>query len=152
MKPPNSTQTPSYSIPQETLKVFRNGILNNPLIAHMLPEDITQCASTVHFTGTDQPSLPINWRFAESISALKGLEAAMTNVLLKRKYNLEPQEAVINTHVYSNPPLAPINTNTFPQRPRPTLPHIPPPQHPGPQRRSPKLHNPNLIPQRPRIL
>jgi hypothetical protein len=42
-------------------------------------------------------SIPINWRLAESISALKGLEAAMINVLLKRKYGLPPQEAVIDT-------------------------------------------------------
>jgi hypothetical protein len=42
-------------------------------------------------------SIPINWRLAEYISALKGLEAAMINVLLKRKYGLPPQEAVIDT-------------------------------------------------------
>jgi hypothetical protein len=41
--------------------------------------------------------MPINWRFAESISALKGLEATILNVLLARKYGIEPQEVVINT-------------------------------------------------------
>jgi hypothetical protein len=86
-----------YSIPEETHKVFRDGILNNQLIASTLPKEIEQCAKTVRFEGTEKPSVPINWRFAESISALKGLEAAMVNVLLKRKYGLEPQEAVINT-------------------------------------------------------
>jgi hypothetical protein len=87
----------AYSIPQETQKVFEDGILNNPLIASTLPKGIAEAATKVHFEGTDKPSIPINWRFAESISALKGLEAAMINVLLQRKYGVEPQEAIINT-------------------------------------------------------
>lgn len=89
--------TVTYSIPQETQKVFRDGLLNNPLVKPTLPKEIEECAKPVRFEGTDKPSLPINWRFAESIAALKGLEAAMINVLLKRKYAVEPQEAVINT-------------------------------------------------------
>ncbi|KAF1349427.1 hypothetical protein EJ07DRAFT_159778 [Lizonia empirigonia] len=60
---------------------------------------LAEAAAKVRFEGTDKPSIPISWRFAESISALKGLEAAMTNVLLQRKYGLEPQEAVINTYL-----------------------------------------------------
>lgn len=88
-----------YSIPEETQKVFEEGILNNPLIAHTLPKGIAEAASKIRFEGTAKPSIPINWRFAESISALKGLEASMINVLLSRKYGLEPQEAVINTSV-----------------------------------------------------
>jgi hypothetical protein len=96
------TDTPNgdsknYSVPRETQHIFNNGILDNPLIAPTLPKEITECAERVQFKGTDEPSIPINWRFAESISALKGLEAAMINVLLKRKYGLEPQEAVIDT-------------------------------------------------------
>ncbi|KAF2681151.1 CoA-transferase family III [Lentithecium fluviatile CBS 122367] len=87
----------TYSIPRETQKIFRDGVLNNPLIAPTLPEEIEECARRVEFVGTDKPSIPINWRFAESISALKGLEASMINVLLKRKYGVEPQQAVINT-------------------------------------------------------
>jgi hypothetical protein len=87
----------AYSIPQETQKVFQDGILKNQLIASTLPKEIDECAKTVRFEGTNKPTIPINWRFAESISALKGLEAAMVNVLLERKYGLEPQEAVINT-------------------------------------------------------
>ena len=90
-------KTTTYSIPSETQNVFQNGILLNPLIAPTLPKDIEECAKAVRFEGTDKPSIPINWRFAESISALKGLEAAIVNVLLKQKYGLEPQEAVINT-------------------------------------------------------
>lgn len=89
----------TYSIPDETRRVFANGILNNPLIASTLPKGIVEAASKVRFEGSDKPSIPINWRFAESISALKGLEAAMINVLLQQKYRVEAQEAVINTFV-----------------------------------------------------
>lgn len=87
----------SYSIPQKTKAIFDNGILNNPLIAPILPAEIVECAKIVRFVSTSLPSIPINWRLAESVSALKGLEAAMINVLLKRKYGLEPQEAIVNT-------------------------------------------------------
>lgn len=87
----------TYSIPQETQRVFEEGILNNPLIASTLPKDIASAAAKIRFEGSNKPSIPINWRFAESISALKGLEASMINVLLQRKYSLAPQEAVINT-------------------------------------------------------
>ena len=86
-----------YSIPRETQKIFEEGILQNPLIASTLPKEIEECSKRIRFEGTDRPSIPINWRFAESVSALKGLEAAMVNVLLKQKYGVEPQEAVINT-------------------------------------------------------
>jgi hypothetical protein len=89
----------TYSIPEETQKVFIDGILNNPLIASTLPYGIAEAAAKVRFEGTSKPSIPINWRFAESISALKGLEASMINVLLSRKYGLPAQEAVINTSV-----------------------------------------------------
>lgn len=93
----NIQDVATYSIPRETRKVFREGILGNPLIASSLPKEIEECAQKVEFVGTDKPSIPINWRFAESIASLKGLEAAMVNVLLKRKYGLEPQKAVVNT-------------------------------------------------------
>jgi hypothetical protein len=93
----NGTSPNIYSVPKTTHQIFEDGILNNPLIAPHLPKEIQECAGTVQFVGNDQPSIPINWRFAESISALKGLEAAMINVLLKRKYGVEPQKAVINT-------------------------------------------------------
>jgi hypothetical protein len=92
----NGTDKP-YSVPKEAQKILQDGILNNPLVASTLPKDIKECAREVRFEGTDKPSIPINWRFAESISALKGLEAALVNVLLKQKYGLEPQKAVINT-------------------------------------------------------
>lgn len=86
-----------YSIPKVTNQIFQDGLLNNPLIRPTLPEEIAECAKKIRFEGTDKPSIPINWRFAESIASLKGLEAAMINVLLQRKYDVEPQEAIINT-------------------------------------------------------
>ena len=89
----------TYSVPKETQRIFIDGILNNPLIASTLPHGIAEAAAKVRFEGTSKPSIPINWRFAESVSALKGLEASMINVLLSRKYGLPAQEAVINTSV-----------------------------------------------------
>jgi len=90
-----------YSVPDATYQVFRDGLLKNPLVARTLPKEIEECASKVRFVGSDRPSIPINWRFAESIASLKGLEAAMINVLLKRKYGVEHQEAVINTYAHN---------------------------------------------------
>lgn len=93
----HTSEMQDYSIPREAQKVLHDGILNNVLIARTLPKEVGKCAEKVEFVGTDKPSIPINWRFAESISALKGLEASMINVLLKRKYGAEPQKVVINT-------------------------------------------------------
>lgn len=92
-----------YSVPSETQRIFNDGILRNPLIASTLPDGIAEAAAKIRFEGSSKPSIPINWRFAESISALKGLEAAMINVLLQRKYGVEAQEAVINTFVSPHP-------------------------------------------------
>lgn len=96
-----SNSLEGYSVPKEAQKLLDNGILKNPLIADTLPDGVAEAASTVRFEGSSKPSIPINWRFAESISALKGLEAALINVLLSRKYGLEAQEAVIDTYVSS---------------------------------------------------
>ncbi|SPQ20024.1 c497e181-ad63-42c7-a5f5-b004b152f1ed [Thermothielavioides terrestris] len=74
-----------YSIPSEAKKLLREGILANPLIQKNLPAGASEAAEKVSFVGSNSPSLPVNWRFAESISALKGYEAAILNVLLKKK-------------------------------------------------------------------
>ncbi len=34
----------------------------------------TSSLNKVKFVGSDAPSIPINWRFAESVASLKGLE------------------------------------------------------------------------------
>jgi hypothetical protein len=91
------TAEQQYSIPKATQEILQNGLLNNPLIANTLPPEIHGCARKIHFIGTDKPRIPVNWRFAESIASLKGLEAAMINVLLQRKYGVEPQDVIINT-------------------------------------------------------
>lgn len=87
----------SYSIPLESQKLFQEGILLNPLIKKSLPAEVEKYADKVKYTGSEKPSIPINWRFAESVSALKGLEATLLNVLLVKKYGIEAQEVVINT-------------------------------------------------------
>ncbi len=86
-----------YSIPSEAAKLLQEGILANPLIQKNLPAGAAEAASKVTFVGSDSPSLPVNWRFAESISALKGYEAIVLGVLLKKKYGVEPVPVTIDT-------------------------------------------------------
>lgn len=88
---------PPYSVQDETAKILHTGILNNPLLT--LPSALTPLAKSITFTGNPSPSIPINWRFAESAAALKGLEAAMLNLLSTKKYNVPASElkVTINT-------------------------------------------------------
>jgi len=85
-----------YSVPVEAMKVFQEGIMNNPLHKN-LQEDLKSVVHLLKYEGGDFPKIPINWRFCESISALKGLEASMINILNKKKHNAEPQSILINT-------------------------------------------------------
>ncbi|KAH8690556.1 alpha-methylacyl-CoA racemase [Talaromyces proteolyticus] len=86
----------SYSVPAESRRVLKNAILDHP--SHQdLPPECRDMLDLVKFEGHDEPRMAINWRFAESVSALKGLEAILLNVLLSRKYGLTHQEVVINT-------------------------------------------------------
>lgn len=87
--------TTTYSVPKEAQKIFDKEILNNPLIPK-LPKEIHEAGSLVTFTGNDLPSIPINWRFAESAAALKGLEASLLNVLRIRKYKDQCQLSKVN--------------------------------------------------------
>ena len=87
----------TYSIPGETQKVFEHGVLKNNLIARDLPGDTIAAAAKIHFTGSADPSIPVNWRFAEAAASLKGLEASIVNVLLQRKYGCEAQAVTIDT-------------------------------------------------------
>ncbi|KAH9477353.1 Acetyl-coenzyme A transferase nodX [Psilocybe cubensis] len=86
----------SYSVISESRKLLVDGILKNPLHTS-LPSDIEDAAKSVEYTGSGMPSIPVNWRWTESISALKGFQASMLNVLLKKKYGLEYQKVIINT-------------------------------------------------------
>ncbi|KAL4869736.1 hypothetical protein BDV12DRAFT_184890 [Aspergillus spectabilis] len=85
----------NYSVPNDAAKLLREGILQNPLLTENIPEGASTLAAFVKFSGNAKPSVPVNWRFAESISALKGLEALWLNALLKAKYNREP----VNMHI-----------------------------------------------------
>ncbi|KAI1177407.1 CoA-transferase family III domain-containing protein [Nemania sp. FL0916] len=85
-----------YSIPIEAQKLFQDGILGNPLMAN-LPPDIQNLGALVHFEGNLTPSIPINWRLAESISALKAFEATLVNAILKRRYGVDAVQVTINT-------------------------------------------------------
>jgi hypothetical protein len=91
--------TSKYSVPDQAKLVFENGILNNPLIAKDLPKDAKELGDKITFNGNQAPSVPVNWRFAESVSALKGLEAVMILSLLRKKYDTEVKEVAINTYV-----------------------------------------------------
>jgi hypothetical protein len=87
----------TYSVPRESERVLKEGIINNPLITKDAPEEIGAYAEKVQFEGHDAPVIPINWRFAESVSSLKGFEATMIMALLKRKYGVDIEKVVINT-------------------------------------------------------
>lgn len=65
-----------------------------------LPAGLKELSRLVRFEGNALPSIPVNWRWAESISALKALEATMLNYLLTQKYKISPVEVTINTYVY----------------------------------------------------
>lgn len=86
----------TYSVPSEAKKIFCTEILDNPLIP-TLPAEIQNAGKLVHFSGNAKPSIPINWRFAESVSALKAFEASMLNVLRAKKYGVEFSKVNINT-------------------------------------------------------
>ncbi|KAI0106555.1 CoA-transferase family III [Hypoxylon sp. NC0597] len=86
----------NYSVPQQAQNVFEEGILKNPLMKN-LPPELRSLSKNVQFEGSSRPNIPINWRFAESISALKAFEATMLNYLITRKYKIEPADITINT-------------------------------------------------------
>lgn len=85
-----------YSVPAESEALLQHGILDHEQHKSFTSE-IKDLAKYVKFEGSQQPSVPINWRFAESISSLKGLEAILINALLGQKYNHDPVEITINT-------------------------------------------------------
>lgn len=87
----------SYSVPLEARTLFNEGIVHNPLIAQHLPTEAIAFAESINFVGSDRPSIPINWRFAESAASLKALEASMIAALLKRKYDTSISSVTINT-------------------------------------------------------
>lgn len=95
---PMTTTSRPYSVPVEAEKVFKAGIIANPLIAKDLPLDVEKYTKLIKFVGNDKPNISINWRFAESISALKALESIWINNLLVEKYKVKPKAVVIDTN------------------------------------------------------
>lgn len=92
------TSVESYSVPEEAASVLDAGIIHNPLLVGNVPENAASLAQNIKFSGSRKPNIPVNWRFAESISALKGLEAIWLNALLELRYNALPVDIEINTY------------------------------------------------------
>ncbi|PCG91940.1 CoA-transferase family III [Penicillium occitanis (nom. inval.)] len=86
----------SYSVLSESKRLLTKALLNNPKISKDIPRDAIDFAPRVTFTGSEVPSIPVNWRFAESVASLKAFEACIVSALLKRKYNVELTGASIN--------------------------------------------------------
>jgi crotonobetainyl-CoA:carnitine CoA-transferase CaiB-like acyl-CoA transferase len=86
----------TYSVQDEAKSLFEKEILQNPLIP-ALPQEIKEAGKLVHFSGNAAPSIPINWRFAESVAAMKAFEASMLNVLRSKKYGTKMAEVDVNT-------------------------------------------------------
>jgi hypothetical protein len=86
----------SYSVPREAQVLFQNAILENPSISKYLPEGLKSRAKKVRFVGKTKPTLPVNWRLAESASALHALEASLLSLLLEEKYQVPAPQAEIN--------------------------------------------------------
>ncbi|KAJ5634544.1 hypothetical protein N7528_002386 [Penicillium herquei] len=93
----NSDSSSYYSVPCSAQRVFQQGILENANINKYLPPDVSEFASQITFSGDSEPSIPVNWRFAESAAALKALEATLIAALMKRKCDLPFQGATIDT-------------------------------------------------------
>ena len=86
-----------YSVPVGARAVYEDGTLCNPQIAKGLPKEVRSRQTKIVFTGSDNPSIPVNWRFAEAISSLKALGAALVDAILQRRYGLGPHKVNINT-------------------------------------------------------
>jgi hypothetical protein len=61
------TAQSDYSTQQEAQDLLLNGIIRNPLMKG-LPAELEALSKHVRFEGSPTPSIPINWRFSESIS------------------------------------------------------------------------------------
>jgi hypothetical protein len=82
------------------MRVLKCKVMSGKMIAKMIA--LKETTRKVQFTGTDLPSIPINWRFAESAAALKALGAGVIGALLKKKYGVDAPTTEINT--YPPPP------------------------------------------------
>ena len=60
-----------YSAQKEAQDLLLNGIIRNPLMKG-LPAELEALSKHVRYEGSALPSIPINWRFAESIAYVHG--------------------------------------------------------------------------------
>ena len=90
-------RTKSYSVPEECKGLLLQEISRKASESSTFPRECTNWGDLVTYQGTASPSIPINWRLAESVATLKGLEAVLINALVQRKYGEEPKPVVINT-------------------------------------------------------
>ncbi|KAK1230889.1 hypothetical protein PQX77_006004 [Marasmius sp. AFHP31] len=106
--------TAEYSIPAQAFQLLKDGLVFNEL-HQSCPAEVQDVYKLVGYQGGDLPSIPINWRFAESIAAIKGFEACMLNVLLKRRFAIQPQKVVIDTDhaqlFFMSPFVSSLNVN-----------------------------------------
>ncbi|KAJ6003154.1 hypothetical protein N7451_005701 [Penicillium sp. IBT 35674x] len=93
----SSSSSGSYSVPSNARQVFEKEILKNAWIRQYLPSEAFKFSTRVTFSGDNDPSIPVNWRFAESAAALKALEAALIAALVEKKCNISVEGATINT-------------------------------------------------------
>ena len=63
----NGHAAKDYSAQHEAQDLLTNGIIHNPLMKS-LPTKLESLSKHVRFEGSPTPSIPINWRFAESIA------------------------------------------------------------------------------------
>ena len=86
----------TYSIINEVHRLLQTAVLEHPPTAKLLPTEAKRYLRKIRFTGSESPSIPVNWRFAESIAVLKAVEGLMIDALLESKYGIEAQDIVIN--------------------------------------------------------
>ncbi|KAI9307182.1 putative L-carnitine dehydratase [Cunninghamella echinulata] len=86
----------NFNLQEECTKLFHSSIINNDKVKYT--SDLKQLASTkLRFEGTQKPGIPINWRYAESISVLKAFEGLSLLDLVEKKYNTTIDHITINT-------------------------------------------------------
>lgn len=102
-----------YPVPSEAASLLQHGLLKTPLVRKDLPQEAADFSKNIRYVGSDEPHIPINWRFAESAAALKGLEATLANCLLRQKYGVEPKGVVINTYATRHCVLAETNVSAL---------------------------------------
>ncbi|KAI8883479.1 hypothetical protein K501DRAFT_272607 [Backusella circina FSU 941] len=73
----------------------KTSILDNEKLN--IPSNIKRWADSIKYEGSESPVIPVNWQFAESISALKLYEATVLLELLDKKYGENKQTITINT-------------------------------------------------------